>query len=331
MAHDIKKENFMKKNKIVNLFIIVLLLLIAGGVYLGSASHENLRNMGFPSLTAVPDGFSPVNAKSIDAGDWCEITYENNRGDFLSLDCYELGTFDTSFLMNYAKSTEKITIKNKEATIYKNLSGNNINIIAWQDESNNALCLVGGNVSMDEMVQVAENIKYDMKKVVIKSENSKISTYPQERGTIEDDSLKKISEVLKCVTNPLFEKCMENDKAILKFELESFYKSFDFSILDDLLVEVFDYEYFMKADDNVLIAGGMVRDEEGNIRGFTGSFGQIATISRDGQLIKVLPVTNQDVKLDPEGADEEKLDWIKEKLMTSMKSPSYLIRNTLYN
>ena len=47
-------------------------------------------------------------------------------------------------------------------------------------------------------------------------------------------------------------------KAILKFELESFYKSFDFSILDDLLVEVFDYEYFMKADDNVLIAGGMV-------------------------------------------------------------------------
>ena len=60
-------------------------------------------------------------------------------------------------------------------------------------------------------------------------------------------------------------------KAILKFELESFYKSFDFSILDDLLV--------------------------GN----------------------------------PEGADEEKLDWIKEKLTTSMKSPSYLIRNTLYN
>lgn len=81
----------------------------------------------------------------------------------------------------------------------------------------------------------------------------------------------------------------------------------------------------------VLIAGGMVRDEERNIRGFTGSFGQIATISRDGQLIKVLHVTNQDVKLDPEGADEEKLDWIKEKLTTSMKSPSYLIRNTLYN
>ena len=40
-----------------------------------------------------------VDANTIDTGDWCEITYQNNAGNFLSLDCYELGTFDITFLM----------------------------------------------------------------------------------------------------------------------------------------------------------------------------------------------------------------------------------------
>lgn len=266
--------------------------------------------MGFPSLSTVPDGFSLVNEKSIDVGDWCEIAYENNQGDFISLDCYALDTFDISFLMNYSESTEKITIKNNDATVYKNLSESNMNIIAWQDESNNSLCLLGGNISIEEMIQVAESIKYDMKKSIIASENSEFSTYPQERGTIEDDSLTAISDVLEYVTSPLFEKYKESDKAILNFQLESFYKSFDFSISDDLLIEVFDYEYIMKADDNVSMGGGMARDDNGYIRNFSGYFGQIVAISRDGQLIKVLPVTNQDVKLSPEGANEETLDWI---------------------
>ena len=321
----------MKKNKVVNLFLLMLLLLPLGTGCQENGSYDNLRNMGFPSISAIPDGYSLVDAESIDTEEWCEITYENNRGNFLSLDCYELGTFDTSFLLNYAEFTEQITLKDKEATIYKNLSGNNMNIVAWQDEHNNVLCLLGGNVSVDDLIQAAESIEYDRKKTVIESENSKISTYPKERGTIEYDSLEKVSDVLKCITNPLFEKYMEKDKAIVNFELESFYKSFDYSISDDLLVEVFDYEYFMEADNDVLFAGGMVRGEDGKIRGFTGDFGQIATISRNDQLIKAFFVTNQDVKLDPKDANEEEMNRIKEKLMVSAKSPIYLIRNILYN
>ena len=77
----------MKKNKIVILVILLLLLLIAGGCNSENATDESLRSMGFPSLSDVPDGFSFVDAKSIDTGDWCEITYENSSGDFLSLDC----------------------------------------------------------------------------------------------------------------------------------------------------------------------------------------------------------------------------------------------------
>ena len=86
-----------------------------------------------------------------------------------------------------------MTIKDKEATVYKNLSDNDnrINIIAWEDEDNKALCLLGGNVSMDEMVRAAESVKYDMKKAAAEPENDAISSTPQERGTIEETYLKK--------------------------------------------------------------------------------------------------------------------------------------------
>lgn len=147
----------MKTNKIIISVIAVILLIAAGGIYLKFSLDENLRSMGFPSLNTVPAGFSFVNAKTIDTGNWCEVSYENDGGNFLSLDCYELGTFDTAFLQNYAESSTKISIGDKDAMVYQNLSGNDdkIQILAWEDGENNALCLLSGNVSIDEMVQAA--------------------------------------------------------------------------------------------------------------------------------------------------------------------------------
>ena len=72
----------MKKNKIVVFVILVLLLIMAGGCNYENATDESFRSMGFPSLTAVPEGLTYADAKSIDTGDWCEITYENSSGDF---------------------------------------------------------------------------------------------------------------------------------------------------------------------------------------------------------------------------------------------------------
>ncbi len=323
----------MKTNKVIISVIVVILLIAAGGIYLKFSLGENLRSMGFPSLNTVPAGFSFVNAKAIDTGDWCEVSYENDGGNFFSLDCYELGTFDTAFLQNYAESSTKISIGDKDAMVYQNLAGNDdkIQILAWEDDENNALCLLGGNVSIDEMVQAAASIKYDMKKSVIKSKNNEITSSTQEIGMIEATALNDYSDVLKSTTKPLFDKYMENDKAIVEFDLESLYKAFEFHVADDLLVEVFDYDYFMKAKNDVILAGGMQRGDDGNIRGFTGAFGQIAAVSRGGQLIKALPVLGSDVKLEAECADEEDSQQIKEKVLTNIKSPAYFIRDALYN
>ena len=248
----------MKTNKIIISVIAVILLIAAGGIYLKFSLDENLRSMGFPSLNTVPAGFSFVNAKTIDTGNWCEVSYENDGGNFLSLDCYELGTFDTAFLQNYAESSTKISIGDKAAMFYQNLADNDdkIQILAWEDDENNTLCLLGGNVSIDEMVQAAASIKYDMKKSVTKSKDNKITSSTQERGMIEAAVLRDYSDILKSTTKPLFDKYMENDEAIVEFDLESFYKSFEFHIADDLLVEVFDYDYFMKAKNDVILAGG---------------------------------------------------------------------------
>lgn len=322
----------IKNSKMIIIVISVFLLITAAGCSLQNSQEDIVRNMGFPSLAAMPSGFTCAEAKSIDTGDWCEITYENNTGDFLSLDCYESGTFDINFLENYAKSVDKASVKGKEATVYEDLYENNtrIRIIVWEDEGNNALCILGGNISINEMLQVAEKITYDTKKAITESENNGISSTPQKRGSIEESYLLQYSNVLSTVTEPLLEQYMKNDKAVSDFTLESFYKSFEFFAADGLLVEVFDYDYFMKADDDVIITGGMYRDESGKVRGFVGSFGQLAAVSRNGQLIKTVPITDIDVKLEPEGTDEETLAWINEKVMTAIKSPTYIVRNMLY-
>lgn len=313
------------------MILLLFVLLITAGGCRETPADENLRKMGFPSLSDIPDGFAPVDAKTMDLGDWCELIFESNRGESFSLDCYESGTFDTAFLLHYAEQTEQRTVGGQEATVYKNLSETNRNLLSWQDEPNQALCLLGGTLSVEELVQIAESIEYDREKAVPTAENSKITAYPKERGTIEQASLETLSDCLERITSPLFELSMENDQAIKKFTLESFYKSFDFSVADDLFVEVFDYDYFMEADDEVTMAGGMTREENGIIRGFNGAFGQLATVSRDGQRIKAFFVVNQDMKLNPTGADEEELNRIQENLLASMKSPACLIRNALSN
>lgn len=95
-------------------------------------------------------------------------------------------------------------------------------------------------------------------------------------------------------------------------------------------MEIFNYDYFMKAKDNVIIAGGMHRGKDGNIRDFIGSFGQIAAVSREGQLIKAQPLTKLDVILNPEGASEESKELIKGIVMTGIKSPAYFVRDAYH-
>ena len=60
----------VKTNKVIISVIAVILLIAAGGIYLKFSLGENLRSLGFPSLNTVPAGFSFVNEKAIDTGDW---------------------------------------------------------------------------------------------------------------------------------------------------------------------------------------------------------------------------------------------------------------------
>ena len=96
----------MNRNKKIIYIMVVLLAVIAGWLYFENSSGKEVRAMGFPSIRAVPDGFDYAEAKSIDTGDWCEVTYENGRGGFVTLDCYVPGSFDTAFLENYAGSKD---------------------------------------------------------------------------------------------------------------------------------------------------------------------------------------------------------------------------------
>ena len=109
--------------------------------------------------------------------------------------------------------------------------------------------------------------------------------------------------------------------------MESFYKCAEYGIADDVLVEIFDFEYVMKADPDAVLTDAMDWDEEGNVRHFFGAVGQIVVLSRDGKFLKACPVTRQDIKMELDGRDEEGIAWVKGHLDNNIKSPAYLKRN----
>lgn len=319
----------MNRNKKIIYIMVVLLAVIAGWLYFENSSGKEVRAMGFPSIRAVPDGFNYAEAKSIDTGDWCEVTYENGRGGFVSLDCYVPGSFDTAFLENYAGSKDKTTVGNKEAVLYRNLAENDsrLTILTWNDMAQNAQCVLGGNVSLDALVRAAESIRYDKRKTVAEAENSEITCFPQQDGTVDETYLNEYADVLKYATKLNLEDCKKSDPAIKEFALDSFYKCSAYEIADDVLVEIFDFEYVMKADRDAVLSGGMYWDEDGNVRYFFGAFGQIVVLSRDGKFLKACPVTRQDIKIELDGRDEEGITWAKARLDNNIKSPAYLKRN----
>ena len=70
-----------------------------------------------------------------------------------------------NFLMDYEKTAENVSIKGKEAAVYKS-KDDQLHILTWEDDKNQAKCLLGGNIPIDDMVKAAKSVKYDKKKAV---------------------------------------------------------------------------------------------------------------------------------------------------------------------
>ena len=86
--------------------------------------------------------------------------------------------------MDYEKTAENVSIKGKEASVYKS-NDDQLHILTWEDDKNQAKCLLGGNIPIDDMVKAAKSVKYDKKKAVIEPENDTITPTPKSDGTIE--------------------------------------------------------------------------------------------------------------------------------------------------
>ena len=85
----------------------------------------------------------------------------------MSLDCYELGTLDNvyleNFLMDYEKPQKMCRSKAKEAAVYKS-KDDQLHILTWEDDKNQAKVPVRRQYSIDDMVKAAKSVKYDKKK-----------------------------------------------------------------------------------------------------------------------------------------------------------------------
>lgn len=341
----------MEKRKIIITFVVIAVCLTAGFIYTKSASIGNqgetdspslststngstltdntgaIKKMGFPTIGTVPSGLKLKNGMTIYMETWYEIVYENTKGDFLSLDCYYSKSFDGSVLnLNtvhpFSEPTKTAAIKDSDGKIYEGIFNSDINVIIWEDNANNTTCILSSNIAIDEMIKCAESIKYDFNKAAPTEKEIEIIRTPKGTGIIEDDASEKYLDVIEKATKSVFDIAMENDSAIIGFELESLHKSFEFALTDDLMVEVYNYDYYMKARKGIEITGGMNRSDDGNIRGISWLSGQVASIVKNGKSIKSVAVSQQDVKLDPEERESKE---IKDIIMRDLKTPKCIV------
>ncbi len=341
----------MEKRKVIITLAVIAVCLGACFVYIKSDSISNqgetrspsvstntngatltdnivaVKKMGFPTVGAVPDGFERKEDITIYVENWCEIAYENTTGDFLSLDCYETDSFDGDVLnlqknSPYPKPTRIVTINGSDGEVYERIFDSDINVIVWNDDGNNASCVLCSNITIEEMIASAESIEYDIKRMAPTEKEIEIIRTPKGTSIIEDDASEKYLDVIEKATKSVFDIAMESDSAIKGFELESLHKSFEFALTDDFRVEVYDYDYYMKAGKDIAITGGMNRSDDGNIRGMSWLSGQVASIVKNGKIIKSVTVSQQDVKLDPEARDPKE---IKDIIMRDLKTPRCIV------
>lgn len=294
--------------------------------------EEDNREMGFPVLEWIPEGFTLVDEFTIDEGDWCEVTYKDPEENYISFDCYKIGTIDRLDLNADGRDAVTVDINGAKGDFYDTIFMSDAKVLIWKDEENGVLSLLGSSLDKETMTQIAQSITYDMRKEFDDSVSAdeSIRVFPENKGTIDQDLLNKYEDELDWATATIFDS-YSYDSAIEGFELETFNKSFEFDVIGGRTVEVYDFTYYMKADDEVQMLGGMYRGDDGNIRGFTGSFGQIAVLKYQGNDIKIVPITAMDIMLDVEGADEETVKLIKDLVITALKTPRYVHKEYLYN
>ena len=66
----------------------------------------------------------------------------------------------------------------------------------------------------------------------------------------------------------------------------------------------------------------MYHRDDGNIGGISWLSGQVASITKDGEIIKAVSIGQQDVKLDPSTGEAQQINEI---IMNDLKTPSCIV------
>lgn len=320
----------MKKTNIKIASICIAFILLVGfflNSKLNSKKYSNDELTFYANI--LPKGMT-INEKTvIDNETWHEVVYENKSGDFLSLDCY-ITDKNKGFLDEFKaecmgeKSSGSFKINNATAEIYESVLDSHVNSIIWSDDENTyVMC---SNLSVHEMEKTANSVIFNTDKVAGFYDKINIVETPNVNLEIDKEAKEKCLSAVENATETVFSDEMKKDKAVKGFTLESLYKSFEFDLSKDLKVEVYNYHYYMKADEDFLLAGGLYRGDDGNIRGGIWLNGQIAVLEKDSEILKTVPIGRQDVFVKP---SERTPEEVKEIVMNEVKVPRCILWDNL--
>ncbi len=296
-----------------------------------NAGEEEYAEMGFPVFDWIPEGFELLSDLTIDDESWCEVTYKDSADNYFSFDCYKTGTVERLDLNAEGNNVETVSINGTKGDYYNTIFTSDASVLVWIDEKTESLCILGSSLDKDTMVKIAESLKYDREHELSVTQDISAQVITEGKGTIDQDALEKYGDILDRSMKEFFELYKESYSAVEGFELEAFYESFEIDILSGMKAEVYDFNYSMKAGEDMVLAGGMHRDDDGLIRSFNGSWGQIAVLKRGDEVIKVMPVTGMDIAIDLTDADDTMIAWARDRIITALKNPRYVTKEFLYN
>ena len=114
------------------------------------------------SLGEIPEGYWPSSGAEVTETDtWTEKLYENADGLLLAFGYLqretESSTSDIYFLVGDMKP-KTVTVNGTSADCYLDETGENGNVIVWQDKKMNMLLYITGYLSEEELIGLAENV-----------------------------------------------------------------------------------------------------------------------------------------------------------------------------
>ncbi len=118
---------------------------------------DNGQNITIPEFEYIPEGF--IKQEEYSDNDTYD-TWFKGPDNMIDFGCYRIGTVDWADIITPSDNLEIIYVNGIKCDFYQTQNEEEASFLIWQDDANNVVCILGSTLNKDEIINIAEHIKF---------------------------------------------------------------------------------------------------------------------------------------------------------------------------